>query len=253
MALDDETKQRFLVLTVDESPEQTRNILQMQITKNNFDWYKNTADTSTVLKLHHNMQRLLKPLIVTFDRNLKICWPFSRLQMRREQAKFISLVKAITLLHQHQRKTGTMKRIDGVKMDYVQATQADINLAFELGRQTFAHNVDDVSPIGRKLLAEIIKLVQEKYNDIKSRDPKREVLMSELPFTRKELRERIGWSATQTGQNLEPLVELGYLGVLRGRHGSTFRYVLVDDGSADPKMNLSKNGEWLNKEDLEKE
>jgi len=163
-------------------------------------------------------------------------WPYSRLQMRREQKKFVSLVKAITLLHQYQRKTGTMKRLDGVKLDYVQATQRDIDLALELGREVFARNVDDVSPTGRKLLAEIVAIVKEKYDDFKSTDPKSDLLMSGVPFMRKELRERIGWSETQVRRNLDQLVELGYVGRINGRQGSTFRYLLLDDGAADPEF-----------------
>jgi hypothetical protein len=234
--LDDETKGRFLTLTIDESQEQTKSILQAQIAKNSHDWYQTTADENEILKLHHNMQRVLKPLTVTFTRELRIVWPFGRLQMRREQAKFISLVKAITLLHQYQRKTGTMKRPDGSKMEYVQAAQKDIDIALELGREVFARNVDDVAPMGRTLLSEIIGLTKEKYNNLKELDPKKEILISEIPFTRKELRERIGWSEPQVRRNIDHLVELGYMGRLSGRQGSIFRYVLLDDGSADPEF-----------------
>jgi DNA primase len=42
-ALDDETKQRFLLLTIDESPEHTKSILQAQMTKNMHDWYQMSA------------------------------------------------------------------------------------------------------------------------------------------------------------------------------------------------------------------
>lgn len=235
-ALDDETKQRFLILTIDESPEQTKDILQAQISKNMFDWYQTTVDETSIMKLHHNMQRLLKPLTVTFSRDLKLAWPYSRLQMRREQKKFVSLVKAITLLHQHQRKTGTIKRPDGTKMEYVQAVQRDIDLALELGREVFARNVDDVSPTARRLLSEIVALVTEKYGDMRNLDPDRELYMYEVPFTRKELRERIGWSETQVRRNIDQLVELGYTGRIHGRQGSTFRYLLLDDGAADPEL-----------------
>ncbi len=245
-ALDDETKQRFLILTIDESPEQTKQILQAQISKNMLDWYQSTSDDSSVLKLHHNMQRLLKPLTVTFSRELRLVWPYSRLQMRREQQKFVSLVKAITLLHQYQRRTGTMKRLDGSKMEYVQATQKDIDLALELGREVFARNCDDVSPTGRRLLSEIVFLVNEKYDDLKSSDPKRNLFMYEIPFMRKELRERIGWSETQVRRNIDQLVELGYIGRINGRQGSTFRYLLLDDGSADPEFCFGSEGEPKN-------
>lgn len=235
-ALDDETKQRFLVLTIDESPEQTRSILQAQFTKNTHEWYQITSDESAIQKLHHNMQRLLKPLTVTFSRDLKLVWPYSRLQMRREQKKFVSLVKAVVLLHQYQRKTGTMKRPDGTKIEYVQAMQQDIDLALELGREVFARNVDDVSPTARRLLSLIIGLVKEKHEDMRALEPKRELFMNEVPFNRKELRAHTGWSETQVRRNIDQLVELGYIGRISGRQGSTFRYLLLDDGSADPKF-----------------
>jgi DNA primase len=245
-ALDDETKQRFLILTIDESPEQTKSILQAQITKNTHEWYQMTAEESSVLRLHHNMQRLLKPLTVTFTRDLRLVWPYSRLQMRREQQKFVSLVKAITLLHQHQRRTGTMKRMDGIKMEYVQATQRDVDLALELGREVFARNVDDVSPTARKLLSHVVALVTEKYDGMKELDQKRDLFMYEVPFNRKELRERIGWSETQVRRNIDQLVELGYIGRINGKQGSTFRYLLLDDGSADPEFCFGNEGEPKN-------
>jgi hypothetical protein len=233
-ALDDENKQRFMTLTIDESDEQTKKIIMAHRTKNSHRWYQTTSDENSITKLHHNMQRLLKPLTVTIPDELRITWPFGKLQYRREHQKFFSLIKAITLLHQYQRKTGTMKRVDGVKIEYVQAVQKDIDLAVEIGREVFVRNVDDVAPSGRSLLGFILKMTMEKHAHLKELDPKKEILLSELPFTRKELREYCGWSEAQIRRTLDHLVELGYIGRLAGRHGSTFRYVLIDDGRDDP-------------------
>ena len=104
--LDDETKRRFLILTIDESEEQTKQILMAQRTKCSPRWYEMTSGENAVTKLHHNMQRLLKPLDVMIPDDLKITWPTRRIQYRGEQAKYFSLIKAITLLFQYQRKTG---------------------------------------------------------------------------------------------------------------------------------------------------
>jgi hypothetical protein len=254
-ALDDETKQRFLLLTIDETPEQTHRILQAQRTKNSHRWYEFTSDESVATKHHHNMQRLLKPLTVTFPDEIKVHWPYGRLQMRREQGKFLSLIKALVLLHQYQRKTGTMRRGDGTKMEYVQATQKDVDLALELGKDAFSRNIDDVSPTGRTLLKAIVELVNEKYTTLKQNDPNTERTLQDVPFTRKELRERIGWSETQVRRNIDHLVELGYIGRINGRHGSTFRYVLLDTGADDPTIEfrmseLEKDG-W-NEDDGER-
>jgi hypothetical protein len=238
-SLDDETKRRFLVLTIDESEEQTKQIIMAQRTKSSPKWYQMTSAESEVTKLHHNMQRLLKPLEVMVPDDLKITWPAKRLQYRGEHAKYFSLIKAITLLFQYQRKTGYTKRIDGSKVECVYATQKDVDLALELGREIFIRNVDDVPPTGRKLLESVLKMAREKHADFKRLDPKKELLLSEIPFTRKELREYTGWSETQVRNTCELLVELGYLGKLSGRHGSTFRYVLLDDGRNDPAMEFS--------------
>jgi len=236
--LTDEEKRRFLILTIDESREQTKSILQMQRQKNRHLWYKTSMDETGITKLHHNMQRLLKPLTVTFPDDVTLDYPDGRLQMRGEQSKFISLVKSITLLHQHQRKTGKDERLGGTSFEYVQANQRDVELARELGRLVFPRNVDDVSPIGRALLKEITALVVEKAEVIKANDPKADVDLSSIPFTRKELRERTGWSEKQIRTNIEPLVDLGYAGVLKGSFGSAFRYVLLDDGSNDPQITI---------------
>jgi hypothetical protein len=236
--LDDETKRRFLVLTIDESPEQTKQILMAQRTRSSPRWYQMTANELNITRLHHNMQRILKPYEVMITDDLKMPMQPTSIQMRGEHAKFYSLVKAITLLHQYQRKTGKMKRIDNTEVDCVFATQEDVSLALELGRPVFKRNVDNVSPTGRSLLEEIDKLVNTNYEEQKKLDPKKEIYLYQIPFSRKELRESSGWTETQIRINIEPLVELGYLGKLCGRQGSACRYVLIDNGKNDPFFEL---------------
>ena len=233
-ALDPETRQRFLVLTIDESEQQTREILQSQVYRNTLTGCKVTMDESSILRKHHNMQRLLKPLIPMFPDGLKIQYPYKRLQMRREQKKYISLIRTITFLNQYQRKTGTVKRLDDSTVDYVLVDDADVKLAKKLGSQVFHRNVDDVSPTGRTLLKHISQFLLEKQEKHLADNPDEIYLLNQIPFTRKELRERIGWSEPQVRQNIKPLVELGYLAVLNGRQGSAYRYFLVDDGADDP-------------------
>ena len=255
-ALDDETKQRFLILTIDESSEQTEKILQAQRTKNTVSWYQFTCDDSTITRLQHNMQRLLRSLPVVFPDDLKVFWPYGMLQMRREQGKFLSLVKAITLLHQYQRKIGTLQRADGSKMEYIQACEKDVELALTLGKEIFARNVDDVSPTGRTLLKHIVELVNEKYQQLKANDEKSDLQQCQIPFTRKELRLRIGWSETQTRRTCEHLALLGYLGRSAGRQGTDCRYLLVDTGMDDPAMEFRLNslvkGGWQEKKENKK-
>jgi len=237
-SLTDEEKRRFLILTIDESPEQTKKILQMQKHKNRHSWYKMSLEPEAITKLHHNMQRLLKPLTVTFPDNIEIDYPDGRIQMRGEQQKFISLVKAITLLYQYQRKRGKEQRLGGTELEYVQATQKDVELARELGKLIFPRNVDDVSPTGRALLGHIDDFAREKDRATHGKEPETMEDLSSIPFTRKELREWNGWSEKQVRQNIEPLVELGYLSILKGGNGSAYRYIMLDNGKNDTKLEL---------------
>ena len=59
-----------------------------------------------------------------------------------------------------------MKRLDGTKIEYVQATQKDIDLALELGREVFARNVDDVARRHARSSQRDSALVKEKYDDL---------------------------------------------------------------------------------------
>ena len=43
-------------------------------------------------------------------------------------------------------------------------------------------------------------------------------------------------------ERIDQLVELGYTGRINGRQGSTFRYLLLDDGSADPEFLFDTDG-----------
>ena len=99
--------------------------------------------------------------------------------------------------------------------------------------------MDDVSPTGRTLLTGIVGHLLEAFEDYKKKFPnKTPPNIFEIPFTRKELRHKIGWGETQVRKNIDHLVVLGYIGVLTGKNGATFRYILLDDGRNDPKMDL---------------
>ena len=52
---------------------------------------------------------------------------------------------------------------------------------------------------------------------------------SSITFTRREVRERIGWGLTQTRLHLETLAELEYVAPRGGRNGVAFTYALSVD------------------------
>lgn len=158
-ALDYETRNRFVLLTVDESREQTRRILALQRWGETAEGLKAREERTAVYRRHHDLQRLLKPLDVVIP--MELPYPSGWLILRREQKKYLTLVKALALLHQHQRPRKTLT-VDGRTVEYVEAAPADVEIGRELSRLILRRNLDELSPPSRSLLSAMQELVDEK-------------------------------------------------------------------------------------------
>ena len=53
-------------------------------------------------------------------------------------------------------------------------------------------------------------------------------------FSRREIREKLGWSTTQVRAHLERLREMEYIASRCGRPGSAFQYELLTDAAEEP-------------------
>jgi DNA primase catalytic core len=135
-AFDEETRSRFVQLTMDESAAQTKAILERQRRSFTLEGVLERATAEAVQRLHHNAQRLLRPLAVVNPYVEQLTYPSDRLSSRREQKKYLALINAIALLHQHQREVKRATRGD-VEVEYVEVTIDDIALANELARTSY--------------------------------------------------------------------------------------------------------------------
>ena len=158
-ALDYETRNRFVLLTVDESREQTRRILELQRWSETLEGLMAREERSVVFKRHHDAQRLVLPLDVVIP--VELTYPSGWLILRREQRKYLSLVKALALLHQHQRPRRTLT-VGGKAVEYVEATEADVAVARELAPSILRRNLDELSPPSRSLLVALKEIVAGK-------------------------------------------------------------------------------------------
>jgi len=62
---------------------------------------------------------------------------------RRDHMKFLTLIQAIALMYQHQREIKTSVE-DGETLEYIEATEADVKLAWELASHVLMRSLDDV-------------------------------------------------------------------------------------------------------------
>ncbi len=104
-AFDEETRSRFVPLTLDESEAQTKAILERQRRRYSLAGTLERKEAEAVRRLHHNAQRLLRPLEVINPFFSDLSYPTEKLIHRREQKKYLALMGAIALTHQYQRET----------------------------------------------------------------------------------------------------------------------------------------------------
>jgi hypothetical protein len=110
--LDEELLNRCLVLTVNEDRAQTQAIHRLQREQQTLEGLLARQDREEILKVHRNAQRLLEPLFVANPYARELTFLDSRTRTRRDHTKYLTLIRSIALLHQHQRPVKTAMRPD---------------------------------------------------------------------------------------------------------------------------------------------
>lgn len=237
--IDEELMNRCLVLTVDEGAEQTQAIHARQRQARTLQGLLARQDKQAIVALHQNAQRLLRPLAVVNPYAEQLSFAAEHTRARRDHQKYLGLIDAIALLHQHQRPIRQVQRDVGqpggpTVIEYIEVTLADIEAAHAIAHEVLGRSTDELPPVTRKLLAALGRYVA-------GRASREGVAPGEVRFTRRQLREagaELGgsWGDTQLRLHLERLAELEYLVNERGglgSHGGQVRYSLRWDGPVD--------------------
>jgi DNA primase len=221
--VDEELLNRCLVLTVNEEQAQTRAIHQKQREAQTVEGLWARRERARIVRLHRNAQRLLKPIaVVNNDEDAAQDFPDTVTRTRRDHMKFLTLIQAVALLHQHQRETKTSTR-KGETLEYIEATEADVKMARELARHVLGPSLDDLPPHTRRLLAALDQMVTAECERL-------QIERADYRFTRRTVREHTHWGDTQLRMHLRRLEEMEYLILRRGGgQGQTFVYQLRCD------------------------
>lgn len=219
---DPETKSRFFVTSIDESREQTRAILAFQRRRETLAGLSGNTRLDAVTKKHHNFQRLLRPVRVINPFGDRLDYGDDRLQGRRDQPKYLRLIRAVAFLRQMQ-KTVQRFTVQGAEVEYVEADRDDVRLANKLAHEILGGLLDELSRPSRDLLFELEKMIQQRTTSDEQRT-------SSVSFTRREIREFTGWSNYRVHTHLRELIELEYLSAEADRVTNGHRYRLLWDG-----------------------
>jgi len=219
VTLDEELVNRALVLTVDETQAQTRAIHRLQRAKRTLDGLLAREARQEVLTRHQQAQRLLEPVYVVNPYAPRLTFIDARIRTRRDHEKYLTLIDAIALLHQHQRERKTLERA-GRRLTYVEVTPADIAIANRLAAVVLGRSLDELPPQTRAFLAQLDAWITRKAQEHR-------VHRSDVRFLAREAREALGTGVTQTKVHLHRLVELEYVLVHRAPRGQGVAYELA--------------------------
>ncbi len=227
--VDEELASRLVCLTVTESPDQTRAIHEAQRAAYSAEGLVRRSRREQVLALHHNAQRLVDPLPVVIPMAEELDYPEATTRSRRDHDKYLSLIAASALLHQHQRVRRTTA--DGA-VSYVEATWADVELAGRLARGVIIRADGELPPATASVLEALFRWAKTS------------------PFTRREAREALSIGDTQLKVHLARLVELEYVIVTRRANRVTYQLAWSAPGertwgSKDTRITMRSGGETI--------
>lgn len=220
--IDEELANRCIVLTVDESPEQTARVHAAQRERETLDGLVRKSRTDAIRTVHQNAQRLLESVAIVNPFARFLTFRADRPRTRRDHMKYLGLIRSIAFLHQHQRPRHTVQ-VAGCAVAYIEVTLPDIAAANGLAAAVLGRSLDELAPQTRTLLLRLDALVSARAaTEGRARDA--------IRFTRRAVREFCGWSADQVDIHLARLERLEYVLAHHGGQGARYVYALAYDG-----------------------
>jgi hypothetical protein len=223
--LEGETASRFLFLTIDESSHMTEAIHQKQREAETINGLIQKKKAEKLIRKHQVAQRLLKPLHVVNPFTPYLSYPSASLRTRRDHKKYLSLMRAIAFLYQHQRELKTTE-VDGEPLEFIEVTLEDITKANKLANEVLGQSLDELAKPSRTLLGGIYTMVREMAE-------KQKLPLNDIFFNRRQVREYMGWSDWQIRAHIGQLEDLEYIRVRLGAMGKEYAYVLNYHGQAE--------------------
>jgi hypothetical protein len=195
---------RCFIIAIDESLEQSRKVIQYQNQKaaGQIDQEKEKQYTQFIQYL----VRMLKPCDVINPYANKVHLPEEAHKIRRLNSLYQSFVKAITLVHQYQRRKDNQGRLISEK--------EDMQVAAEIMFESILLKVDELDGSLRQFYEQLKEYIKGKGND-------------HYEFSQREIRQTLHISKTQLHRYLNDLLQLEYIRQSGGHANRGFTYKVM--------------------------
>ena len=233
--VDPETRSRFFVLGVDESGAQTAEILALQRRREAVLPTPGRDGGDAIRRRHHTFQRLLRPLRVVNPLAPQLTYGSDRLQARRDQPKYLGLIRAVAFLRQMTKEAKTAQSPDGSPFEYIEADVRDVEIANRLAAAVLGQSLDELSRPARDLLKIIGEFTLRRWEELGLDGIPRD----SVTFTRRQLREYSRWSNYRVHTYLNELLEMQHVVLVSGQGNSRHRYQLIDSAEEAERSRLA--------------
>lgn len=220
--IDEELLNRCIILTIDESREQTKAIHDAQRKAETLEGLVRKLDKKDVLKVLKNAQRLLGPLEVINPYACDLTFLNDNTRTRRDHKKYLTLIRANAYLHQYQRPIKVLEHA-GKPVRYIEVVPEDIEVANQLACEVLGRCLDELPPQSRRFLELLTDMAADECD-------KQSIDRGDYRFTQRDIRQYSGWSDFQVKSHLRKLVDLEYVLVHHGGRGQRFIYELLYNG-----------------------
>ena len=219
-----ENANRCFELYLDETEAQTKAIFAAQRRSRSLDGWRHERRKAAMLAVHHNAQRLLRPLKVIIPYVELIEFPAAWLRSRRDNDRFLSLIEGVSFLHQHQRETGEENGAG-----FIIASLDDYAIAYDLAHVVFAQSAGDLPKPVAEFLDDVERIVTEAAKQAKTP-------AESFPFSRRLIREAARLPDHIVKRHMRQLEDLEYLIVQRAPSGGSYRYRLASADQATKRL-----------------
>ena len=180
------------------------------------------------MALHRNAQTLLERVAVVNPFADDLTFLDDKTRTRRDHMKYLTLIRTIALLHQHQRPRSRRSSIGDGRCAISRSRRGDIELANALAHEVLGRTLDELPPQTRRLLEHAASAGRVDGMHAGSRFAR-----ADLRFTRRQIRALTGWGDTQLKVHLSRLAELEYVLIHRMKVGQGHDYELLYDGEGE--------------------
>jgi GTPase SAR1 family protein len=135
-----ENSTRIFELYVDESLEQTKNIVGHTLRRADMTKRMPQKDKRQILDLHHNVQRVLDPVEVNIPYAGLLSFPATTARHRRDSDRFVNLIKAVAFLRQKQKEPESIHGVECINAD-----TDDYRLAYSIGLGVIRETLSPIS------------------------------------------------------------------------------------------------------------